>query len=105
MDANKHGCRRVVKGLGVVFACRLLFASCSAPVFVACRAAGVGRGRGQSHEEPYSEGREPHPSTTFARTTVRELLAWQLHVTKAQACSMTTGPSKTTSRRDNLSPR
>ena len=46
------------------------------PVVVAGCAAGVGREREEPHEEPYSEGRESHPSTSFAYTTVRELLVW-----------------------------
>lgn len=37
-----------------------------ASVVVAGCAAGVGREREEPHEEPYSEGRESHPSTSFA---------------------------------------
>ena len=36
------------------------------PVVIAGCAAGVGREREEPHEEPYSEGRESHPSTSFA---------------------------------------
>ena len=36
------------------------------PVVVAGCAACVGREREEPHEEPYSEGRESHPSTSFA---------------------------------------
>ena len=35
-------------------------------VVVASCAPGVGREREEPHEEPYSEGRESHPSTSFA---------------------------------------
>lgn len=36
------------------------------PVVVASRAARVGREREEPHKDPYSEGREFHPSTSFA---------------------------------------
>jgi hypothetical protein len=36
------------------------------PVVVAGCTAGVGREREEPHEESYSEGRESHPSTSFA---------------------------------------
>ena len=52
--------------LGVALGCCLLFAPRPVSVVAAGCAAGVGREREEPHEEPYSEGRESHPSTYFA---------------------------------------
>lgn len=49
----------------VLFGCDFVFRQL-VPVVIAGCAAGVGREREEPHEEPYSEGRESHPSTSFA---------------------------------------
>lgn len=64
-----------VRGQGVLFGCSFDL-SLLVPVVVAGSAACVGREREEPYEEPYSEGRESHLFTSFAYTTVRELLVW-----------------------------
>lgn len=55
------GARGLIDLFGCGFGFRRLV-----PVVVAGCAAGVGREREEPHEEPYSEGRESHASTSFA---------------------------------------
>ena len=54
-----------MRGLGDGFGCCLLFTPCLIPV-VGAEALHAGREREEPHEEPYSEGRESHASTSFA---------------------------------------
>lgn len=53
------------RGLIVLFSRDSVFQQLVSVVVAGC-AASVGREREEPHEEPYSEGRESHASTSFA---------------------------------------
>ena len=54
------------RGLIVLLGCDFDYRWLASVVVVAGCATSVGREREEPHEEPYSEGREPHASTSFA---------------------------------------
>lgn len=62
----KTPCRDIAaRGRRAIFGCSFDLQVLVSVVVAGC-AAGVGREREEPHEEPYSEGRESHPSTSFA---------------------------------------